>query len=171
MTAKAVFRWRDAVLSKDCRLPSTARLVAVALSMYMDSDSLGNAFPGPAALAARTGLSPSTVKAQLAVLVREGWIEQTRRGGTDPGSSRRLASVYRGLPRPSGAPVRQKDGVGGGRAPVREAAGTRPAEGHHLVPDLDKDLGEAAPFESWGEGLAKLRADLPHLSRSQRIAS
>ncbi len=154
--------WRDAVLAEDCELPSTARLVAVALSMHMDADTLGDAYPGPARLARRTGLGQSTVKAALSLLVEQGWIKQTRRGGTAKGSSQRSASVYEGIPRPSTAPVQEQDGVtrpsrrrapvqeqdetrpSRRRAPVQEQDETRPGAGQHLVHDLDNHLGSLA---------------------------
>jgi hypothetical protein len=141
VAARAVAAWREAVLSKDDGgLSSTDRLVALALSMHMDGDTLANAYPGPALLARRTGLAQSTVKASLARLVDLGWIEQTMRGGTDKGSSARLASVYRGIPRPTADPVREKDGLTrttDRRDPSRTRPTTRPADGHQLVPHLD----------------------------------
>jgi DNA-binding transcriptional MocR family regulator len=91
--------WRSAILSPDVDVPSHARLTGLALAEFMDRErpGLGNARPGPSRLAKMTGLSHRTVQRALADLVRLGWIEQTRKGGTDLGG-KQYASTYRGIP-------------------------------------------------------------------------
>lgn len=89
--------YRRAVFRSE--LPSTAKLVAVALSEFMDNRTLGDARPGPALLAKRTGLTARSVEKWLAALVVAGWLVQTSKGGSVGG---RKASVYRGtIPRTS----------------------------------------------------------------------
>lgn len=92
---RAVDEWIRAVLSPTSRLSPTARLVAVALSRYMDFTTLDDAFPGPARLASDTGLHHRTVQRHLASLTKAGWLQQTVLGGTTA-SGEQFASTYRG---------------------------------------------------------------------------
>ena len=77
----------------ESELPSTTKLVGLAMTEFMDHRTLADARPGPALLARRTGLAARTVKREVARLVRDGWLQQTLRGGS---SLKRLASVYSG---------------------------------------------------------------------------
>src|SRR5579862_8442076 len=88
-------QWLWTVLSEKCDLPGTSRLVAVALSRFMDFETLDGAFPGPARLAGMTGLNESTVKRHLAFVCEAGWLKQVEKGGSY-GLTGRHASEYRG---------------------------------------------------------------------------
>lgn len=77
-TLKPLFTWRSAIAESD--LPATTRHVALTLSLYM-SERGTSARPGPARLAADSGLHPSTVKEKLAELERLGWLRCVARGG------------------------------------------------------------------------------------------
>lgn len=87
-----LFRWRAAVLSKDCDLSSTARLVGIAVSMRMNSDG-ASAFPGGTELAERTGLSLRTIRRAEEELVSSAWLTLIEQGGSRRGS-RRKANHY-----------------------------------------------------------------------------
>jgi hypothetical protein len=76
-------------------LTATEKLVALALSRYMDFDNLGGAHPGHAALARLTSLTTRTIERTIAELVTKEWLMVAHRGGSAKGG-RRLASVYRG---------------------------------------------------------------------------
>ena len=154
----AVFEWRDAIRRPPPghELKPTDRLVALVLSFYMDRDTLENARPGPARLAAETGLAPRTVKLALQSLASSGWIVQTAKGGTRKGGTEKVASTYSGswpagmrVPAPppetraERAPVQEIHGstrAGDARAPVHLTTDTRAADAHYLVPDLEQDL-------------------------------
>jgi hypothetical protein len=90
-TRRRVDDYRDAVSRSD--LPSSAKLVAQAISRYMNYRTLGGAYPGPARIAKEVGMSTRTVKRWLATLTRLGWLEKTSIGGSYP---KRHATVYRG---------------------------------------------------------------------------
>lgn len=97
--------WREAVRCSD--LPPTARHVALALSEYMDFNTLGSAYPGAFRLAGQTGLCVRTVQRMLSLLAERGWIVQTFRGGSPCGGPRR-ASAYRGaIPKGQVGPTTQ----------------------------------------------------------------
>jgi hypothetical protein len=121
---RPVQRWRDAVLSPTCDLPATLRLVALALAQYADWDTLEDARPGPARLAAMTGASSRTVKRALGELVRRGYITQTSRGGTTAGG-KQLASVYRLIPRDTTSPVTHEHQCQESADPVTLTTGPR----------------------------------------------
>jgi hypothetical protein len=91
---KRIDQYRESVWhSPD--LTATEKLVALALSRYMDFDSLGGAHPGHAALQRLTSLSKKTIERTIAGLVDKKWLKETHHGGSAKGG-RRLASVYRG---------------------------------------------------------------------------
>ena len=71
-------RWVNAVVSSP-RLPMTDRLVAVTLAGYADS-RMESADPGRKRIAEDLGVSVSTVKRALKVLISSGWIEKTHEG-------------------------------------------------------------------------------------------
>ena len=174
-----VFEWRDAIRRppEGHELKPTDRLVALVLSFYMDKDTLEGARPGPARLAAETGLSPRTVKLSMQSLVKAGWIVQTSKGGTRKGGSEKIASTYLGA-WPEGmrvpmqppdtsaerAPVQEMHGsTSAERAPVQEMHGstsagdapvpvhlttdTRAGDAHHLEQDLVQTSCVGAAFE------------------------
>lgn len=87
-----LFRWRAEVLSKDCDLSSTGRLVALAISMRMNSDG-GSAFPGGTEISDRTALSLRTIRRAEVELVSSGWLMVIEQGGSRRGS-RRQANHY-----------------------------------------------------------------------------
>lgn len=90
--------YRDAVLSKDGPTDSTARLVALALTMCMDARSL-ESFARIELLAELTGLSERTVSTALGKLRREGWIEErTKARGRDFWLKYRRATLPDRLP-------------------------------------------------------------------------
>lgn len=95
-TLKPLFTWRSAIAESD--LPPTTRHVAVALSLYM-SERGDSAHPGPARLAADTGLHLSTVKEKLAELERLGWLRCIARGGRR-GEQRRANEYVASFPDP-----------------------------------------------------------------------
>lgn len=78
MSRSLLFSWRLAI--RDSGLGSTARLVAWALSNYMDTRG-GSAFPGVERLAADTATSRSTVKRALNELRERGWLVVVESGG------------------------------------------------------------------------------------------
>lgn len=83
--------YRDAVARS--ALPSSAKLVAHAMSHYMHYSNLGGAYPGPARIAREVGMSTRTVERWLSALTARGWLEKTTIGGSFP---TRRATVYRG---------------------------------------------------------------------------
>lgn len=88
---KPLFTWRAAIGQSD--LPSTARLVAFAMGMYMSEMGV-SAYPSAAELAQVTGLGISTVRQYRGMLEEEGWVICVRRGGVMPGG-KHVASEYR----------------------------------------------------------------------------
>ena len=87
-----LFRWRAAILSDECTLSPNGRLVALAVSMHMNSDG-GSAFPGGTVLKQRTGLSLRTIRRAEAELEESGWLVVVEHGGA-PCGSRRKATHY-----------------------------------------------------------------------------
>lgn len=124
------YAWREAVISKDepNGLSPTQRLVALAFCEHVNNGTL-EGFPGPAALARRTGLSPRAVKDALRALVAAGWLFQVKKGGSHPGN--RETSVYR-LTRALASPVQEETGSGG--APVQERTATRAGDSTTRAP-------------------------------------
>lgn len=88
-TMAPLFTWRSAVVSSD--LPASTKLVALALSLYMNERG-GSAFPGATRLAADTSLHLRTVKRLLTELTDAEWLVLARRGGT--AGDRRQANEY-----------------------------------------------------------------------------
>jgi hypothetical protein len=88
-TSRAIDQYREAVWASD--LPPTQRFVALALSRFMDLDTLASAYPGNAKLARLTGCSVRTVQRALRDLQDAGWIRCHKAG---KGS---WASLYAGV--------------------------------------------------------------------------
>lgn len=95
--------WRDSIANSD--LPSTARLVALTLSLWMNTDGT-NARPGGVTLQKASGLkSLRSVRSALTELVEAGFLNVTEKGGSPRGKAR-TASVYdAAYPSTTGAPV------------------------------------------------------------------
>jgi hypothetical protein len=91
---KRVDQYRESVWHSP-ELTTNEKVVALALSKYMDFDNLGSAHPGHAALQRLTSLSKKTVERTIAGLVDKQWLTETHHGGSAKGGRRR-ASVYRG---------------------------------------------------------------------------
>jgi hypothetical protein len=116
--------WVDAILSPECDVPSAARLTAIALSRFMDWDTLGNAYPGPDRLARMTGRHISTVKEHLKQLCELEWLTQTMKGGSRR-AEKREASVYQGRYPSHWATGTPNDPSHTAQQPVAESATTR----------------------------------------------
>lgn len=78
--------------------------VAIALSEYMDYDTLEDARPGTAQLVERTQLAERTVKDALLFLRQTRVVLRTHKGGWAGGVF--TASIYKGLMPPPGKPAR-----------------------------------------------------------------
>jgi len=94
--------WRDSIANSE--LPSTARLVALTLSLWMNTDG-SNARPGGETLRKASGLkSLRSVRSALTELVEAGFLSVTEKGGSPRGKAR-TASVYdAAFPSTTGAP-------------------------------------------------------------------
>jgi hypothetical protein len=92
----ALFTWRSAIASQQSKLPASARLVALVLSLHM-SEKGDSAFPGFARLARETGLDRRTVIRQIKKLRKDGWLELLERGGPKAGKRGGRANVYRAV--------------------------------------------------------------------------
>lgn len=138
-TRRRVDEYRDAVARSN--LPSTAKLVAHAMSRYMDYRTLGGAYPGPARIAREIGMSARTVERWLSTLTERGWLEKTSIGGSFP---TRTATVYRG--RIPGSTSDSSD-TGPGK-PTSDSPDTITSD-RAVVPTLPKgsvkNAGRAAP--------------------------
>lgn len=88
--------WRSSICDSD--LPSTTRLVALALSLYMNERG-GSAFPGADKLAKATGLTDRAVRDHLHKLVDTGWLVLVERGGVR-GEVRRANHYRASTPEP-----------------------------------------------------------------------
>lgn len=146
----AVFDWRDAIRlpPEGAELPATARWVAMAMSFYMDRDTLADCYPGPARLAKETGLTQRTVKKAIALLVDRGWLKRTRKGGTKKDGTR-VTSCYTGLfpTAATGSPgkeMTQSTGEGNDPVPGNVLHLTGEGDAQDLVTYLDTDLEGAA---------------------------
>jgi hypothetical protein len=95
-----LFTWRSAIC--DSSLPPTARLVAFAISFYMNERG-GSCHPGPTRLARDTGLSLRAVKKHLVDLEDTGWLLVVDRGG-QTGERRRANSYEARIPDPPDNP-------------------------------------------------------------------
>lgn len=91
-TLSPLFTWRSAIASPECALSSTARLVALTLSLHMNERG-ASCFPSVATLAKETGLSDRSVQKSIALLEADGWLE-VKQGGS-PRGGRRAANTYR----------------------------------------------------------------------------
>lgn len=128
-------RYREALWGSD--LPPRDRFVALALSLFMDHDTLANAYPGNQKLAARTGYSVRAVQMALRSLETKGWIKEFKRGrGT-------WASLYGGAI-PARGEVQDMHEGGSSRAPHPSTTTGRPAEAAR--PDL-RDAPECPKCE------------------------
>lgn len=94
-----LFTWRTAICESN--LPSTTRLVAFALSLYMNERG-GSAFPGAERLANDTGLSLRAVKEHTNALYHAGYLKRLSKGG-----GRGHATVWQAV-----VPVDKSLGVG-----------------------------------------------------------
>jgi hypothetical protein len=94
VTPSALLDWRTEIRASD--LPSTARLVALVLSMYMDGNG-GSCFPSLTTIAEGTGLGRSTVIRALAERKRAHFIQRVKGGPTTPNRYRATSPVA-GLP-------------------------------------------------------------------------
>jgi hypothetical protein len=150
---RPIDEYREAVLMGQAAeqlekaLTPTERLVAAAMSSFMDFDTLGNAYPGPALIARRTGLGLSTVKKALASLVDDGWLEVEHIGGSRKDGTRE-ATVFRGaLPtRLRDGRVRAADPSTTEPRPVYDVTPTRLPAGHHPLSD---PLSEHGCINGW----------------------
>jgi hypothetical protein len=79
----------------DSSLEFSHRCVLVALSEFMDFDTLANAYPGDAVLVERTGASESTVYRARKAGELAGWIVKVSEGGFRRSGS--TASTYVGI--------------------------------------------------------------------------
>jgi hypothetical protein len=86
---RRIDQWRAAVWETD--LSPTTKLVALAVSQFMDFDTLGSAHPGNPRLVSMTGLSGRQIIRELQRLERAGWLKCVHRGG-----GRGHASMYKG---------------------------------------------------------------------------
>lgn len=80
-TPAPLFAWRAAIVAST--LASTARHVALTLSLHMDGDG-GSCWPSVPTIAAETGLREETVRRHLAGLVAGGWLDRRERPGRTP---------------------------------------------------------------------------------------
>jgi hypothetical protein len=129
-----LFRWRAAVLSGDCDLSANARLVALAVSMRMNSEG-GSAFPGGTELVERTGLSLRTIRRSEVEAVAKGWLVVIERGGSLRGGQRK-ATHYMAQLSPTGAtqsPVSEGHRCHTRHGPVPNATGTGVTVAHQEV--------------------------------------
>lgn len=85
-----VSRWEDAVWAS--ALGSSEKLVALAMAKHADYSTGANCRPGPATLAAMTGLSDSTVVRCRRNLESAGWVARSSTGGLR--GEKRSANVY-----------------------------------------------------------------------------
>jgi hypothetical protein len=106
---KTIHEFRAAILSPSGPDAALARLVAIALTMDMNSRSL-ESFAGAERIAERAGLSERATRTYLTELVRQGWIvERTRGRGRNYWAKIRRANIPESyaLPAPrAGSPQR-----------------------------------------------------------------
>ena len=129
-----LFRWREAVLSRECDLSANARLVVLAVSMRMNSEG-GSAFPGGTELVERTGLSLRTIRRAEVEAVAKGWLVVVERGGSARGGQRK-ATHYQAQLSPTGAtqsPVSESHRCQTGQRPVPNATRTGVTVAHQEV--------------------------------------
>ena len=100
-----LFTWRSAISDPSHDLPSTARHVALALSLHMNERG-GSCFPAISTLAGETNLDDRTVQRAIRRLEADRWLVVAAKGGMKNGS--RVANTYRAV-FPDGI-LRQEDG-------------------------------------------------------------
>lgn len=129
-----LFRWRAAILSGQCALSPNARLVALAVSMRMNSDG-GSAFPGGAELTLRTGLSLRTIRRAEAEIEESGWMVLIERGGSRCGSRRKANHWSATFPTTDAteSPVSESHRCQPGQGPVPNATATGVTVAHQEV--------------------------------------
>jgi hypothetical protein len=128
MTA-AVDRWRESVRKSALRAPMKA--VLLAMSSYMDRETLGSAYPGPARIASDTGYSERTVKYALKDAVDSKWLRQVYQGGSDKRGRR--ASIYGGRwpTKHQDRPVQDLHGSAQGISSISQNGQARPVQDLH----------------------------------------
>lgn len=125
MKAESVFFWRTAITSSD--LPSTTRLVLLALSLYMNNEGQ-NAYPSQKRLAADCGLSDRSVRDQLARAESAGYL--VKRKLKHPGSEHVFTTYVPLVPEPSGEPGEEPCSEGAeGRSGSEGGSGAEPHSG------------------------------------------
>jgi Helix-turn-helix domain len=112
-----IFTWRSAILHSE--LPSTTKLVALAISVYLN-EMTHTAWPSNVTLARDTSLGLSTVRRCLGVLEEGGWLEREERRGK--------TSILHSRTPPALGGVSDR--------PLQERAGTPPAAGAELEKEL-----------------------------------
>ena len=83
------FQYEQAIFESD--LPFQAKFVALALRSFHGQD--GKIYPSIKTIASMTGLSRSSVKRYLQVLVNDGWMLKTLRRGVTKGNSTNLYTL------------------------------------------------------------------------------
>lgn len=88
-------RWdvRDIALSEHCDLPTSARIVLLAIDKYRSTDR-PIAFPSQARLAADTGLDVRSIRRMVALLVSTGWMSLEARWRQKGGRSTNLYALH-----------------------------------------------------------------------------
>lgn len=143
MAKRLIDEWRADV--KTSRLPPVTRAIILDLSEYMNFDDLGNARPGPARLADRTGFSQATVKRHLKAAIEAGWIRQLWQGGSTR-DGQRAASIYAGTwPKDHTRPVSERYGLAG-QTRIRETR--EPVSERHTTLSLPGDAATAGAASS-----------------------
>lgn len=130
-----VISWRTALI--DGISCSTCKLVALALSLYMNERG-GSAFPSVRTLAADCSLSESTIREHLnGHLHAQGWLVLVKRGGLK-GEHRQANEWQASDPTGSwmGTDVPHREPSG----PHRETASTPPGAGAQVVQELDHEV-------------------------------
>lgn len=110
MARRLLFPWRHALASEEGPAAASERLVALALSLYMNGDGLG-AWPSQEVLALRTGLTARTVRDALERLVAKGWLAREPRKSPRGVKSKRFGYEYRAC-----LPVRLSNMLANGEA-------------------------------------------------------
>lgn len=90
-TLSPLFTWRSAIASPESELPSTARLVALVLSLHMNERG-ASCFPSVPTIASEAGLSDRAVQKAIGCLKEAGWL-LVNVGGSRQG--KRVTSTYR----------------------------------------------------------------------------
>lgn len=136
MTKNNVFyTWRSSISDSD--LPSTARHVALAMSLYLNERTT-TAYPGQARLARDTGLTERCVREHLGVLVKAGFLAIKEQGGLK--GEKRHATVYE-IRTPEPVLPMQEDHPSSSRRAPRNLTTLTPEPGaDQLSKELSKEL-------------------------------